>query len=426
MGILLFLILLMTYFILGVPVAFAIGLVPITLMMLQGSLGNFSIIAQRTLYGIDSFVLIAIPFFLFTGRIMNSGGITKRIFKFARSLVGHFKGGLGHVNIIASLIFSGITGTASSDVAGLGAVEIKAMEDAGYESGVAAAITAASATVGPIIPPSIPLVIYGVLAGVSVGRLMIGGIIPGILTGLVLMIMVSYYAHTRDYPRDVKMSFKEILQSFIEAFSALLTPVILIGGIFSGQFTPTEAAAVAALYSVIISLILGEVSIKEIWQCAKGSAVDSAVIGIIVSSAALFGWLLIRLRIPIVILEFLTTFSDSKFVILLLLNVFLLFIGCFLETVAALTILVPILAPILPTIGIDPLHFGLIMVFNLMIGLLTPPFGLNLYILNKITNIPLEKLVKYLIPWLLALLFILIILNLFPGIVTFLPTFFMG
>jgi len=423
----LFIILLLILFAFGMPVAFAIGITPVAIMLIiEGGLDiNYQIISQRLMYGVDSFILIAIPFFMLAGRLMNQGGVTEKIFKFARALVGHFKGGLGHVNVVASLVFSGITGAAASDVAGLGRMEIKAMEEGGYDLDVAAAITGASATVGPIIPPSIPLVVYGVLGGVPVGHLLIGGLLPGVLTGVLIMVMVAYFAHTRDYPRDEKMNFKSKIKIFIEAIPALLAPVILIGGIFSGQFTATEAAAVAVVYALLYGFASGNLTPGKTWGIFKTTSVEAAVIGLIISAASLYGWLLTRLRIPTLLVEMLLELTETTWIIILLLNIAILIIGCFMETIAALTILVPLLTPLFPQLGINPLHFGVVIVFNLMIGLLTPPFGINLYILNTITDLEIEDIFKAVAPWLGVLLLVLLLLNIFPSIVTYIPLNFM-
>ncbi len=424
----LFLVLLVIMFIVGVPVAFSIGITPVIMMILEsGSLDiNVGVIAQRIMYGVNNFIILAIPFFFLAGRLMNTGGMTKRIFNFADTLVGHFKGGMGHVNIVASMIFSGMTGAAASDAAGLGTIEFRAMKDAGYDDEFAVAVTGASSTIGPIIPPSLPLVMYGILSGVSIGRLLIGGIVPGVFMGLVLMVMVSYYAIKRDYPSRTRASFSEIGKSFIKAFPGLVTPIIIIGGIITGIFTPTEAAAIAVFYSLIIGVfIYGELSWRDVWDIFFKTAKDTAVITFIVATASLYGWLLIRSRVPIVILEALTAITTSKLGILLLLNILLLIVGCFMETIAAISILVPVLTPLMAKVGINPLHFGLVMVLNLMIGLLTPPFGVVLFILNKITGVPLEKVMRNVLPFLIPLLIVLLLITIFPSIVTWLPSVLM-
>lgn len=423
-----FALILIVLFIGGLPVAFALGITGLILLkVLWGDTVNLGIVAQRLLYGANNFVILAIPFFLLAGKLMNTGGITRRIFRFANLLVGHLQGGLGQVNIVASMIFSGMSGLAAADTAGLGTVEIQAMREAGYDDDFTCAVTGASSTVGPIVPPSVPLVIYGILANVSVGRLLVAGLIPGVLVGLSLMIMVSIYAGRKGYPRFSKPSFRELLQAFKEAFGPLMTPVILIGGILSGIFTPTEAAAIAALYALILGCFLyKEISLSDTWRLLKQTARETATITFIISCAMLYGWVLIRSRTPIVLLEFFTGISTNPIVILFILNGFLLILGCFMETIAALSILVPIITPLIIKVGIDPLHFGLVMVLNLMIGLLTPPFGINLFILNKISGVPTMKVARACLPFFIPLISTLLVITLFPSIVTVLPTLFFG
>jgi len=417
-GILLFL------FLVGLPVAFSMGIGAVILMMIsQGGVGiNYGIVSQRLLYGVNNFILLSVPLFLLAGNLMNTGGVTKRIFKFANVMVGHLRGGLAYVNIVASIIFAGMTGTAVSDAAGLGVVEIKAMTDAGYDKEFSCAITGASSTIGPIIPPSVPLVVYGILASVSIGRLLVAGIIPGLLIAGALMVMVSIYAKRRNYPREKRASFREFLIACKEAFFPCMTPVIIVGGIISGVFTPTEAAAVASLYAFILGcLVYKEISLVDLWKIAQKTARDTAIITFIVSCASLYGWVLIRSRIPIILMEQMTSISTNPLIILLILNCALLVVGCFMETIAALNILVPVLIPLMLNVGIDPLHFGLIMVFNLMIGLITPPFGMVLFVLNKISGVPLEKIIKATLPFLIPLLVVLLLMTFFPSLVTYLP-----
>jgi tripartite ATP-independent transporter DctM subunit len=420
----LFFVVLVAFFITGMPVVFAIGITPIILMMIQeGSLSiNMSIIAQKMYAGINSFVILSIPFFFLAGRLMNEGGMTDKIFKFANNLVGHWRGGLGHVNILASMIFAGMTGTAVSDAAGLGAIELKAMREAGYDDEFSLAITGTSATIGPIIPPSLPLVLYGILSGTSIGKLLIGGLLPGILIGIVLMIMVKIWVIKRNYPQQKKATFKEIWISFKESCLSLITPVIIIGGMMSGIFTPTEAASIASLYALILGVfIYRKLSLQNVWKIFYETAKDTAIVLFIISTASLYGWLLIRTRIPIVVLEYLTSLTNNRYIILLILNLLLLFIGCFMETIASIGILVPIIVPLLVKYGIDPVHFGVVMVFNLVIGLLTPPFGEILFILNKISGVPLERVIKAVLPFLIPLFVALAIITYFPPIVTWLP-----
>jgi len=419
----------MFLFLLGIPVAFGMGLGAVILMVIiQGGLDiNYGIITQRILYGTNSFILLSIPLFLLAGNLMNTGGITQRIFKFANVMVGHLRGGLGHVNIVASIIFAGMTGTAVSDAAGLGTVEIQAMTDSGYDKEFSCAITGASSTIGPIIPPSVPLVIYGILASVSIGRLLVAGIIPGLLIGGALMIMVSIYAAKRNYPQEKKANLREFFIVSKEAFLPCMTPVIIVGGIISGIFTPTEAAAVASLYAFILGFVIyREISLADLWKIVQKTARDTAIITFIVSCASLYGWVLIRSRIPIILMEQMTSISNNPLIILLILNCALLVVGCFMETIAALNILVPVLTPLILTVGINPLHFGLIMVFNLMIGLITPPFGMVLFVLNKVSGVPVEKIVKATLPFLIPLLVVLLLMTFFPSLVTFLPDLIFG
>jgi tripartite ATP-independent transporter DctM subunit len=419
---------LMALFIVGLPVAFALGITGFLIFKIMwGESVNLGIIAQRMLYGANNFVILAIPFFLLAGKLMNTGGITQRIFIFANLLVGRLKGGLGQVNIVASMIFAGMSGLAAADTAGLGMVEIKAMKDAGYDLDFSCAVTGASATVGPIIPPSVPLVIYGVLANVSIGRLLIGGIIPGFLVGLALMIMVAFLAGEKGYPRSEKTNLGELWRAFKYAFGPIMTPVILVGGILSGIFTPTEAAATAALYAFILGFfVYREISLTDLWRILKETTRDTAIITFILSCALFYGWVLIRSRTPIVLLELFTGISTSPLVVLFILNGFLLFIGCFMETIAAMSILIPVLTPLIVKVGIDPLHFGLVMVLNLMIGLLTPPFGINLFILNKVSGLPTLRIARACVPFFIPLLACLVLITLFPSVVTYLPNLAFG
>lgn len=419
---------LIALFLIGMPVAFAMGITGFALLkMLWGGSVNPGIIAQRMLYGVNNFIILAIPFFLLAGKLMNTSGITNRIFHFANLLVGHLRGGMGQVNIIASMIFSGMSGLAAADTAGLGIVEIKAMKDAGYDSDFSCAVTGASSTIGPIVPPSVPLVIYGILANVSIGKLLIAGIIPGAFVGLALMAMVAFYSKKKGYAKNERARLGELWIAFKRAVWPMMTPVILIGGILSGVFTPTEAAAIAALYAFILGFfVYRELSLVDLWRILKETARETATITFIISCAMFYGWVLIRSRTPIMLLDLFSGVSTDPLVVLLILNGFLLMIGCFMETIAALSILVPILIPLITKVGIDPLHFGLIMVLNLMIGLLTPPFGINLFILNKISGVSSLRIARACVPFFAPLLFVLIVITIFPQIVTFLPNILMS
>jgi len=420
----LFIVILLFMFISGIPVAFAMGITAIFLMIIsQGNLNiNDAIVAQRILYGSNNFVLLSIPLFLLAGNLMNTGGLTRRIFRVATALVGHLRGGLAQANIVASIIFAGMTGSAASDVAGLGTVEIEAMTKAGYDKEFSCAITGASSTIGPIIPPSIPLVIYGVLANVSIGRLLVGGIIPGLLIGIFLMIMVIVYTKKKNYSRNKRMSFREKLIAFKDGFLACMTPVIIVGGIVSGVFTPTEAAAIASLYALILGCIVyREISLVNLWKIFLQTARDTAIITFVISCASLYSWVLINSRIPIILMEQITTITTNPLYIMLLINLGLLVVGCFMETISALNIFVPIFIPLISAVHIDPLYFGIVMVLNLMIGLVTPPFGLVLFVLTKVSGVPLERIVKAILPFLIPLVAVLLMMTFLPNLVTYLP-----
>jgi TRAP-type C4-dicarboxylate transport system permease large subunit len=420
--------------------------------------------------GVDSFPLLAVPFFILAGNLMNSAGITNRIYNFALALVGWLKGGLGHVNVVGSVIFAGMSGTAVADAGGLGTIEIKAMQDHGYPTEFAVGITAASATLGPIIPPSLPMVIYGVQANTSIGKLFAGGFLPGVLMAIFMMIMVAYYAHVRKYGRDIAFSWPRMGRAFFEmgfvagaavalyflwsadpeklsgwvrfglplvaflvadkvfrfeAFMALLTPVILIGGMASGLFTPTEAAVAAVAWALFLGFVwYRTLTWRMLVKVSMETIETTAVVLFIVASASIFAWVLTTTRVTDAIGAWVLSISDNPLVFLLLANVFLLFVGCFLETIAAITILVPVFMPIVAKLGIDPVHFGLVMVLNLMIGLLTPPVGMVLFVLQKVARISFEATVKAVLPWLAPLLVTLAIITYVPQTVLWLPSIF--
>lgn len=412
------------FMILGVPVAYAVAATVLTILGIERGWTNipFGVIAQRMLYGVDSFPLLAIPMFLLAGRIMNEGGVTNRIFHFAQTFVGHVRGGLGHVNILGSMLFAGMSGSAIADAAGLGQIEIKAMLNAGYDRAYSVAVTGASSTIGPIIPPSIPMVLYGVLASTSVAGLFIGGIIPGVLMGLAMMAMCSYFAVRRGYPRHPRATLRQAWQATVSTFPSLLTPIIIIGGIWTGFFTPTEASAVAAAYAVVLTLLCyRELTWKGLYRVCQETVLESGIILFILAAASMYGWLLIRYRIPFVLVDFMAEFSTNPRVILVVLNVFLLIVGCFMSVAAAITILTPLLVPMVVKVGIDPLHFGVVMVFNLMIGVLTPPYGAVLFVLTRVGEISLERLVRALLPWYIPLLATLAVISYFPSTVLWLP-----
>jgi tripartite ATP-independent transporter DctM subunit len=409
----------------GMAIAFAMGITSLIVVLVDRGIGNipFGMIAQRMVYGVNSFPLLAIPFFLLAGRLMNTSGITDRIFNFCNVLIGHVRGGLGHVNILASMIFAGMSGSAVSDAVGLGQIELKAMKDQGYDDEFSAAITAASSTIGPIIPPSIPMVLYGVLGNVSVGALFIGGIIPGVLMGLFMMVTVSIIAKRRNYPIHKRAQFLGIVRATVKALFPLLCPLILIGGIWTGVFTPTEAAAVAVIYSLFLGLVLyRELNWGNLIKVMREALDDTSVILFIIAAASLYGWLLARYQIPSGIAERILAFTQDPMTILLLVNIFLLVVGCFMESLAAINILTPILLPLVMKVGIDPLHFGVVMVLNLMIGLLTPPVGMVLFAVQRVSGVPFDRLQRALFIYFIPLLLVLFLITLYSPLVTWLPS----
>ncbi|RUT29249.1 TRAP transporter large permease [Arsenicitalea aurantiaca] len=411
-------------FALAVPVAFALAGTSIILTIMERGFDfNAGFLVQRAVSGLDNFLLLSVPFFLYTGRVMNAGGITERIFRFARALVGSMRGGLAQVNIMASIIFAGMSGTAVSDAAGLGTIVIKAMREAGYKDDFSVAVTAASSTIGPLIPPSVPLVIYALMTGVSVGGILLAGLIPGLIMGVALMIYVAIYARVKGLPAGEAFSGRELVTSFRSGLPALLTPVIIVGGIVTGIATPTEASAVAAVYATILALfVYRATSLREIFSIAKATVIDTGTIMLIVSMAMIYGYLVTRAGITSAMASGIASISTDPIVVMLLLVGFLMIVGCFLEGTAAIIILSPVLLPVMIATGIDPMHFGVVMVLTLMLGLLTPPFGMVLFVLARISGVPLHVIVRAVLPFLLPLLLVVLLLILFPPIVTFLPS----
>ncbi|TAK50454.1 MAG: TRAP transporter large permease [Betaproteobacteria bacterium] len=405
----------------GVPVSIAMCAASLIYVMATRNIPDYVVI-HRMYGGVDSFPLLAVPFFIWAGNLMNSAGITNRIYNFALALVGWMKGGLGHVNVVGSMIFAGMSGTAIADAAGLGTVEIKAMKDHGYSTEFAVGVTAASATVGPIIPPSLPFVIYGMMAGVSIGQLFLAGVIPGILMGAVMMLTVAYYAHTRKYDADARFSWPVLGKTFVEAFLAMMTPVLLVGGMTLGVFTPTEGAIAASMWALFLGLAwYRTLSWRTLVKLTMDTIETTAVVLFIVAAASIFGWLLTVTRVTEEIALWLLSFTQNPAVFLLLANLLLLFVGCFLEPVAAITLLVPILIPICQKLGIDLVHFGLVMVLNLMIGLLHPPMGTVLFVLSRVARLSFERTTIAILPWLLPLLGTLLLCTYVPEIVLWLP-----
>lgn len=447
----------------GLPVAVAMAGGSLVYILVSGTVPDI-VLAQRMIAGIESFPLLAVPFFILAGNLMNIAGITSRIYNFAVALVGWMRGGLGQVNIIGSVIFSGMSGTAIADAAGLGSIEIKAMKEHGYSTEFAVGVTAASATLGPIIPPSLPFVIYGMMANVSIGALFVAGILPGLfMTGL-MMITVAYFAHRNGWGGDVAFNWGRLGGATLEillvlafpmavwlavkagasvnlatgaAFTALLVldwrykfsavlalmaPVILIGGMTMGWFTPTEAAVAAVIWALFLGLVrYRSMTIRTLAQATFETIETTASVLFIVTAASIFAWLLTTTQAAQALADWILSITSNKWVFLLLANLLILFVGCFIDTIAAITILVPILLPIVLKLGIDPIQFGLIMTLNLMIGLLHPPLGMVLFVLARIAKLSVERTTMAILPWLVPLMLALIAITYIPALTLWLP-----
>ena len=447
----------------GIPVAIAMAGASLLYAMLSGNLPDFVVI-HRMVGGLDSFPLLAVPFFILAGNLMNVGGITTRIYNFALNLVGWMRGGLAHVNIVGSVIFSGMSGTAIADAAGLGTIEIKAMRDHGYSAEFAVGVTAASATLGPIIPPSLPFVIYAMFANVSIGSLFLAGILPGVVMSLLMMATVTWFAVRRGWGGDIRFDGRKMAFALLElaivigfplalwglsnlevnllvavgialglllladwhfkfnAVLPMLTPVLLIGGMTTGVFTATEGAIAACVWALALGGIwYRTLSWRQIIRISIETVETSATVLLIVAAASIFGWMLTATKTTEAIATWVLAFTADPMMFLLLANLLMLFVGCFLEPTAAITILVPILLPIVKALGIDPIHFGLVMVLNLMIGLLHPPMGLVLFVLARVAKLSIERTTMAILPWLLPLLASLALVTYFPQISLWLP-----
>ena len=411
---------------LGFPVGFGAG----TVSMIGAGyfFGDFldprtsSMIARLAFAKINNFLLLAIPFFLLTGRLMNVGGITERLFGFVSVVSRPLKGGLGHANVLASMIFAGMSGAATADAVGLGTVEMRAMLQEGYDREFSSGITAASSLIGPIIPPSIPLVAYGVIAEESIGSLFLGGVIPGTLMAIAFIIYVSYRARKGNYPSGSVAGIRELLVSFRNAFLPLMTPVIIIGGIYGGIFTPTEAAAVAAFYAMVLGLLFyREYGWRHLMREIKGTMIDTAVIMLVIAFTSAFGVVMIRGQVPDALAALITQISSDPTVLLFLFTILWMIVGCFMAETPAILILTPILLPTAEKFGIDPIHFGVVMTVALTIGLLTPPVGMVLYALIPVTELPFERLAVLAIPYILLSLIVVALTIVFPELVLWLP-----
>ena len=424
--------LLILLFALGVPVAFSIGITSVVVLLVTGGFANFpfGLLALRMMHGVNSFSILAVPLFMLAANIMNASGVTDRIFRFANCLVGHLRGGLGHVNVLASMVFAGMSGTAVADAAGLGALEIKAMKDAGYDLGFATGVTGISSVIGPIIPPSVAMIIYGWLSDVSIGGLFIGAIVPGILMGVALMAQIYVFAirNTGKIPPPSKRATaKEFYQGTKDGFLALITPIIIVGGIWSGVFTPTEAGAVASLYAVLLGMfIYRTLSLKQLLNVIRETTEFTGAILLIISFAMVYGWLLTRLQIPAKLAMMIISLTSNSTLILFILLVFLTIVGCFMSVLGAVTVFTPIMVPMIKQLGIDPLFFGVFMTITLSVGVVTPPFGNVIYVLARISKLSFEKVVKSFLPFFVPVYLIIILLILFPKLTTFFPNLWLG
>ncbi|HTQ00999.1 MAG TPA: TRAP transporter large permease [Casimicrobiaceae bacterium] len=450
----------------GVPVAIAMAGAALLYVLITGDTPP-PVVVHRMVSGLDSFPLLAVPFFIFAGNLMNNAGITTRIYNFALSLVGWLRGGLGHVNVIGSMIFAGMSGTAIAEAAGLGTVEIKAMKDQGYDVEFAVGVTAASSTLGPIIPPSLPFVIYGMMADASVGQLFLAGILPGVVMAVLMMATVSYYAWKNKWGADIPFEWPRVGKAMLElaivsvfplgvwalvsvgvpfdpafggamallllldwryrfdAVLPIMTPVLLVGGMTTGIFTPTEGAIAACVWALFLGLAwYRTLSWKMLVKVTMETVETTATVMFIVAAASIFGWLLTVTKVTDAFTAFVLGYTHSAWVFLLLVNLLMLFVGCFLEPTASILIMVPVLMPVVHQLGIDPVHFGLVMVLNLMIGLLHPPMGMVLFVLARIANLSFERTTIAILPWLIPLLAALVLVTYVPQISLWLPHLF--
>jgi tripartite ATP-independent transporter DctM subunit len=413
---------LLLFLLLGLPVAFALLFSSLCLILYKGAL-PLLILAQRLTNSLDSFPMLAIPLFILAAEIMNNSGATEKIFKLANTLVGHITGGLAHVNVLASMIFSGMSGSAVADASGLGLIEIKAMNDDGYDPAFSAAVTAASATIGPIIPPSVPMVIYGVISGAAIGELFMAGILPGVLMGLAMMAYIAFISKRRGYlQKSKRASAREVGRVFIESLPTVMLPVIILGGIWGGIFSPTEAAAVAVVYALILGVVVDRsLKLSRLPELLRSAGASTAAIMLIVAAAALYGWLVSTEQIPQMIRESMLSLTRDPIWLMLIINVILLVMGMFMELIAILTIAVPVFLPVMDAVGVDPVYFGVVVVLNLMIGLLSPPFGINIFILQKISGVPFGAIVRELMPFIYVLIGTLVLMTVFPKFVLLVP-----
>ncbi|MCT7377099.1 TRAP transporter large permease [Chelativorans salis] len=409
----------------GLPIAFAMFAAAIAYLFMSGQ--DVGLIAEQSLNGLfGSFVLLAVPLFILAANFMNAGTVTDRLLTFCVALVGRFRGGLAQVNVVASLIFSGMSGSAIADAAGIGRIIIDMMrKDGRYPAGYAAALTAASSVIGPVIPPSIPMVLYALISGSSIGYLFLGGIVPGLLIGATLMVFNAWTARRRNFHTDEVVPLKALPVITFRAFPALMLPVILLAGIYGGVTTPTEAAAVAAAYALLLAaFVYRAMSWRQFHELVLGSARSTAVIGMIIAAALVFNYLVASENIPGIVAESLAGLDIPPVLFLIAVNLLFLALGCLFDATTLLLVVVPLFLPTVAALGIDPVHFGVVIVINIMVGLITPPYGVLLFVINAVTDIPLKDIIREIWPFMGVLLAALLVMILFPQIVLFLPELF--
>jgi len=407
------------------PILVALGGCSLAYALIMGNMPITTLI-QTTFGGLATFPLLAVPLFMLAGNLMNAGGMTPVLVNFARMLLGHIRGGLGHAMIFACAIFAAISGAAVATAVAIGVVMIPAMKKAGYDEDVAAALTSTASCMGPIIPPSIPFIIYGVTANVSIGALFLGGVFPGLLLGLALMIYMSWVATNRNYPRDPRMPIKKILVAAWKALPAIFMPVLIMGGILSGMFTPTEAAGVAVVYAAVVGgFIYRHLTLKSLPDVLLKAGLESGMVMMLIALSEPFAWIVAVDQIPQLVIEWLSNLTTSPYLILLLINLFLLILGIPLETAPALVIVTPVLAPIAASLGIDPVHIGVVICLNLVLGLITPPVGAVLFAVCGITTLSMDRLAKAIWKPFIVALVVLALVTYLPWLSTFLPKTFM-
>lgn len=410
--------------VLGCPVAFCL-LCSSTVYFAFNHMALIMVV-QRLTEGANTFTLLAVPGFILAGNLMNTGEVTDRIFDFCGKLVGHITGGLGHANILASVVFAGMSGAAIADAGGLGAIELKAMRDAGYDDDFSLAVTGASSLVGPIIPPSVPAVVYGTVASVSIGRLFMAGAVPGAIMAFAMCVMVYIISKRRGYRAEKWCGFRELFRSFRRAFLSLLTVVVILGGILAGIFTPTEAAIIATFYAIFLGFFYRTLTLEKLVAAIKEASETTCTVMMIVCGATIFCYILSFERFPQTVANLFLTYINSKVLALLVINIFLVFVGMFMDSSPSIIILTPVFLPVVTALGMEPVHFGIVMILNLMIGLLTPPVGMVLYVLSKVSSVPFERICKATVPFIIMFYILLQLITYIPQICLTLPNLMYG